>query len=70
MSFSDRDSTDDFIAAKRLTLRHLAAAWSLALAAVGASAAVTLAELARAPERADAVISTATAAECDVAPPG
>jgi hypothetical protein len=65
----DRESSDEVVAAKRLTGRNLAAAWSLALAALVGFVAIGLTDLVCPSSRSESIAGPAAPSSRELAPP-
>jgi hypothetical protein len=68
--FPDRESSDEIVAARRLTGRNLAAAWSLAFVAVVGFVAIGLTDLVCPSSRSESIAGPAAPLTREPAPPG
>jgi hypothetical protein len=64
-----RESNDEVVAAKRLTMRDLAAAWGVALAVFAGVAAISAADLVGLTDSKPAALHAAAAPSREAAPP-
>jgi hypothetical protein len=69
MGHPDRESSDDVVAAKRLTGRNLATAWSLAFVALAGFVAIGLTDLVCPSSRSESIAGPAAPSSREPAPP-